>query len=229
MNRPAIIVFALGLQIVAAAPGVAMGANGPAYQQMQTLAKDMTYTWARVHPLTATGLGIAGYDGQIDEASEAARSQDMALIASWQGKLSKISSQYASSMTLVERDDAKLLGAQLTGLSRQYTVYNVDRKDYAGPANSVVGAIFTQFQHVPTAGVNGATAAGVARAWDDITSRLEKAPAFIVAAQALVTTPGHLYGVVGSQELGGVADFFDGALTAAAKAQMPADKFKQFT
>jgi uncharacterized protein (DUF885 family) len=188
----------------------------------------MTFTWARIHPLTATGLGIAGHDGDLDAASEAARSDDVALIASWQSRLAKIKAQYRSSMTLVENDDVKLLDAQLTGLARQYTVYQVDRKDYAGPANAIVGAIFTQFQHVPSSGQSGATAAAVARAWDDITLRLEKAPAYIVAAQALVTKPGHLYGVVGSEELAGVADFFDGALTDAAKAQMPADKFKRF-
>ncbi|HEY7980846.1 MAG TPA: DUF885 family protein [Candidatus Eremiobacteraceae bacterium] len=210
------------------AASLAGARSDPAYQQLQTLAKDLTYTWSRIHPLTATALGIAGFDGDIDSATEAARNDDVALIATWQGRLSKIKAQYGSAMTLVERDDVKLLDSQLTALARQYSVYQVDRKDYAGPANAVVGGIFTQFQHIPVAGANGATAATTARAWADITSRLEKAPSYILAGQALVTTPGHLYGVVGSQELAGVADFFDGPLTTTAKAQMSAIEFKRF-
>ena len=232
MKRAVFSVLGAALLILAAGPGVASGAANPpadaAYQQLQALAKDMTYAWARLHPLAATGLGIVGYDGDIDAASEAARNDDIALIASWQSRLAKVKSQYGESLTLVERDDVRLLDAQLIGLSRQYTVYQADRKDYAGPASAIVGAIFTQFQHVPTVGEHGATAATVARAWADITSRLEKAPAYIIAAQSLVTTPGHLYGVVGSEELAGIADFFDGALSDAAKAQMPADNFKRF-
>jgi hypothetical protein len=217
--------FIVGTADAATAVGPAPDAT---YKQLQTLARDMTFTWARIHPLTATALGIAGYDGDIDAASEAARNDDVALIASWQGRLTKIKAQYGPSMTLVERDDVKLLDAQLINLARQYSVYQVDRKDYAGPANAVVGGVFTQFQHLPVAGVNGATAATIARAWADITSRLEKAPAYIVGGQALVTQPGHLYGVVGSEELAGVGDFFDGPLTAAAKVQIPAADFKRF-
>jgi hypothetical protein len=232
MHRAVFIVVGVMLLVFAAGPGGAANAANPAsdaaYKQLQTLARDMTYTWARIHPLTATSLGIAGYDGNIDAATEAARTDDVALIATWQGRLAKIKSQYGSSMTLVERDDVKLLDAQLTGLERQYSVYQVDRKDYAGPANAVVGGVFTQFQHVPVVGVNGATTATISRAWADITSRLEKAPAYILGGQALVTKPGHLYGIVGSEELAGVGDFFDGPLSDTAKAQMSPADFKRF-
>jgi hypothetical protein len=200
----------------------------PAYDRLQSLAKDMTFTWARLHPMTATGFGISGYDGDLETPSESARNDDIALIASWQGRLDKIEATGGSAMTLVERDDAKLLQAQLTSTLRQYTVYQTDRKDYSGPANAVVGAIFTQFEHLAIAGRSGATAADVARAWADVTSRLQKAPAYIVAGQRLVTTPGHLFGVVGSEELAGVGDFFNGALTDAAKAQIAPDKFAAF-
>jgi hypothetical protein len=232
MHRAVFAIVGVLLSVFVGHPVNAASAASPApdtaYQQLQTLARDSTYTWVRIHPLTATAVGVAGYDGDIDAASEAARNDDVALIATWQGRLAKIKSQYGSSMTLVERDDVKLLAAQLTNLARQYSVYLVDRKDYAGPANAVVGGVFTQFQHLPVAGVNGATAASIARAWADITSRLEKAPAYIVGGQALVTKPGHLYGIVGSEELAGVSDFFDGPLTAAAKAQTSSAEFKRF-
>src|SRR5207253_8423088 len=178
------------------APGPAYAS--PAYGALQSLAKDITFTWAREHPTIATQEGIAGYDGALEAPSEANRRADIALILSWQGRLHRIVSP-APALTLVERDDAKLLQAQLTGLLRQYTVYMVDRKDYAGPANALVGAVFTQFEHLPAS--RGASSAASAKAWADIISRLEKAPAYIAAGQRLVTTPGHLYGVVGSQEL----------------------------
>lgn len=223
MRRLAVALATLALM---ALPAVANAS--PAYDELQRLAKDMTFTTARLHPMTATSLGISGYDGQLEQPSEDARSAEVALIVSWQNRLAKIQADNKNAMTLVERDDAKLLAAQLTGELRQFTVYQVDRKDYAGAANAVVGAIFTQFQHLPIAGVEGATSATVARAWADITSRLSKAPAYITAANAMVTIPGHLYGVTGSQELAGAPDFLAGPLTDTAKAQMSHDQFEKF-
>ena len=44
----------------------------------------------------------------------------------------------------------------------------------------------------------------------------------------MVTKPGHLFGVVGSEQLAGAPGFFDGPLTAAAKAQLPAASFVRF-
>jgi len=201
----------------------------PAYDAEQALAKDMTFTFARLHPMTATSLGIPGYDGALEQPSEAGRTTDMALIESWIGRLNAIVAANKGKMNLVERDDAALLQAQLTSDIRGYTIYATDRKDYAGPSNAIVGAIFTQFQHLPIAGQNGATSATVARAWADIISRLEKAPSYIADANRLVTTPGHLFGVIGSEELAGVPDFFIGPLTDTAKAQLPAAQFARFT
>jgi len=222
-----LLAVAFSTLVLVAVPIVA-GAS-PAYNALQLLAKDMTFTTARIHPMQATALGIAGYDGQLEVPSEQSRTAEIALIVSWQNRLAKIEADDKGAMTLVERDDAELLAAQLTGQLRQFTVYEADRKDYAAAANSVVSAIFTQFQHLPIAGQRGATSADVVRAWGDITSRLAKAPAFIVAANAMVTHPGHLQGFTGSQELAGVPDFFDGPLTDAAKAQVPAADFARFT
>ncbi len=211
---------------VASAPSIA--AASPAYAKLQALAKDMTFTEARLHPMTATFQGIPGYDGQLEHPSEAARAAEIALIVSWQGKLAQISAADSNDMTLVERDDATLLKAQLTSLLRQFTVYEGDRKDYSAAANAIVGVIFTQFQHLPIAGQNGATAATVQRAWSDIISRLEKAPDYIADANRLVTKPGHLFAVTGSEQLAGAPDFFDGPLTDTAKAQLSAASFARF-
>ena len=222
--RHALVAFSAAAAMFVPAASMA----SPAYDDLQALAKDMTFTWARLHPIVATQEGIAGFDGALEQPSEVNRTTDMALIASWQGRLDKIVSTNKSSMSLVERDDAALLRAQLTSLARQYTLYQSDRKDYAGASNSIVGAIFTQFQHLPIAGQGAATPASVSKAWADIISRLEKAPTYIADANRLVTTPGHLFGIIGSQELAGVPDFFNGALTDTAKAQLPAAKFARF-
>jgi uncharacterized protein (DUF885 family) len=201
-----------------ALPARAAGAGS----QLQALARDVTFTWSKEHPLQATALGLTQYDGDLDQPSQAEVERDLAQIRTWQTRLQRISLEGA---TLVERDDALLLKAQLTGMERQYTVYRTFEKDYAGPANAVFDTVFLQFEYLPIAGREGATHADVARAWDAIIARLGKAPAYILAGQALVTTPGHLYGIVGAESLEQTSGFLDGPLTQAAKAQVDAARF----
>ncbi|HME80973.1 MAG TPA: DUF885 domain-containing protein [Candidatus Eremiobacteraceae bacterium] len=198
----------------------------PASTSLQWLAHDMTYQWAKLHPIVATQLGITGYDGMLDTPSAAQDQRDLALIRTWQGRLAAIST---SGEPLNVRDDSTLLRAQLTGMERQYTVYRTDTKDYAAPGNAITDIIFTQFQRLPVAGRENATTADVHAAWLDIIARLAKAPAYVAAGESLVTHPGHLQGVVGSDELAGAPDFFNGSLTDAAKAQLPASDFEKFT
>jgi hypothetical protein len=196
----------------AASPGsVAPGA------QLQALARDMTFGWAKLHPLVATELGIAGEDGRLDTPSLAADERDLALIRTWESRLAAIP---VTNESRTVRDDAVLLRAQLVSMERQFTVYTSDRKDYSAPGQAIVGAIFTQFEHLP--------AHAPERAWHDITARLALAPAYIAAGESLVTTPGHLQGIVGAQELAGAPDFLNQALTAAAKAQLSPAAFGRF-
>ena len=192
---------------------------------MQGLAHDMTYQWAKLHPIVATQLGIPGYDGMLDTPSAAEDQRDLALIRTWQARLTAIP---ISGEPLNVRDDAVLLRAQLTGLERQYTVYRTETKDYSAPGNAITDILFTQFQRLPVAGRDNATAADVHAAWLNITARLAKSPAYIAAGEYLVTHPGHLQGIVGADELAGTPDFFNGSLTDAAKAQLPAADFAKF-
>jgi hypothetical protein len=104
----------------------------------------------------------------------------------------------------------------------------VYEKDYAAPGNAIINAVYTQFQHLPIAGVDGATAGDVAIAWERIVSRMHAAPHYIGASEKLVTHPGHLYGIVGSQELAGGPEFFNGPLTDAAKTQLAPDRMPAF-
>src|ERR1700730_7897733 len=110
LMRHALVAFSAAAAMFVPAASMA----SPAYDDLQALAKDMTFTWARLHPIVATQEGIAGFDGTLEQPSEVNRTTDMALIASWQGRLDKIVSTNKSSMSLVERDDAALLRAQLT-------------------------------------------------------------------------------------------------------------------
>ncbi|MGA7854055.1 MAG: DUF885 domain-containing protein [Candidatus Acidiferrales bacterium] len=194
-------------------------------EQLQTLARAMTFDWAKTHPINATFLGLSDEDGQLDTPSEAANARDLATIREWQKQLAAISLEGAS---LKDRDDAKLLGAQLTSMERQYTVYKTFEKDPSGPSVAILSAIYTQFLHLPVVGTSGATAADVTAAWEKIISRLSAAPAYIAAGNALVTRPGHLYGVTGAEQLQGAPSLLSGPLTDAAKEQLSTERFAAF-
>src|ERR1700689_2222290 len=178
-------------------------------QSLQTLAQSITFEWAKSHPLVATTLGLSDEDGQLDTPSEAENARDLATIRRWQSELASIPLAGAS---LVDLDDAKLLRAQLVGYERQYLVYKTYEKDPSAPSLAIVNAIYTQFLHLPIAGTAGATKADVAAAWKRIVERLAGALAFIAAGNALVTHPGHLYGVTGAEQLAGAPSFFGGPL-----------------
>jgi uncharacterized protein (DUF885 family) len=216
-------------QWVAAAAGavwVALSFTGAAsessHQRLVALAQELTNSSAHQHPMQATELGITGLDGDLETPSEAARAAEIEQLRSWRRKVQAIASGFDANTSLTDRDDARLLAAQITRELNSLLVSQFDRKDYAAPANQVVEAIFIQFQHLPVAGKDGATAQDVAGAWHDIISRLEKSPSYIAAAERLVTTPGHLFGIVGSQRLAGAPQFLTGGLTDAAMSQIGA-------
>jgi uncharacterized protein (DUF885 family) len=182
----------------------------------------VTFDWAKTHPLTATLLGLSDEDGQLDTPSEAANARDLATIREWQRQLAAISLNGAS---LTDVDDAKLLRAQLTGMERGYTVYKRYEKDPSVPSMAILGAIYMQFLHLPVA---GATQADVSAAWEKIIQRLEGAPSYVTAGNALVTHPGRLYGVTGAEEIAGAPSLLSGPLTDAAKQQLSAERFAAF-
>jgi uncharacterized protein (DUF885 family) len=197
--------------------------QGSAHERLVSLAQDVTYTSADQYPMQATALGIAGHDAELEIPSEAYRAGFVDRLKQWQQRLREITTSFDSATSLVDRDDATLLNAQLEAQLNSFLVYEADRKDYSAPANNIVQAIFTQFQHLPVVGRDGASPAALRKAWSDITSRLSKTPVYLEAAQRLVTTPGALYGTVGSKQLGGAPDFLKGALTDAAKNQLSGD------
>jgi hypothetical protein len=207
-------------------PAGPVAAATPVHDRLQALARSITFDWARAHPLEATELGIYEEDGELDTPGRAENARDLAAIRHWEGELAAMP---LGGAPLVDVDDAKLLRALLIRRERRYTTYKTYEKDYSAPSQAIVGAVYTQFQHLPTAGTNGATQSDAIAAWDKIIARLAHAPAYIAAGEALVDHPGHLYGVVGAQQLAGVEDFMNGALSAAAKDQLPPERFAAFT
>src|SRR5580698_4530709 len=138
-------------------------------ERLQTLAKSITFDWAKSHPLAATFLGLSDEDGRLDTPSEAEMARDLSMIRGWERELASIPLESAS---LADVDDAKLLRAQLVGLERQYLIYKTYEKDPSGPALAILGAIFTQFLHLPIVGTQGASQADVDSAWQKIIDRL---------------------------------------------------------
>lgn len=199
-------------------------ATDPSFEALQLLARDVTFVWAKRHPLVGTQEGISSEDGLLDAPSLASDDGDLALVREWESRLAAI--PIAGEPRRV-RDDAALLRAQLIALERQYTVYHTDRKDYSAPGVAIVNAVYTQFLHIPL-GVPGSTTAEVRSAWRNITARLRGAPVYIAAGEKLVTEPGHLQAAVGAEELTGAPEFLTGALSDAAKAQLTPPEFRQF-
>jgi uncharacterized protein (DUF885 family) len=193
------------------------------HDKLTRLAQDMVHASIADNPMRATWLGIPGLDGQLVIPSEAARAASIAHLKKWVADLDRIKGAAGKSISLVDADDAKLLRADLDERLHALLVRRTDRKDYAAPALALVGAIYTQFLHLPIPGQDDATTADVPKAWADIVARLEKGPAYIEAGQRLVTQPGRLYGVAGEEQIAGAADLFNGALTAAATEQLAGD------
>ena len=201
------------------------------HEQLTALAQDMVQVEARANPMSATYRGLPGLDGELAIPTEAARAEKITRLKARIATLEGIRQAAGPSLSLVDADDVKLLRAQIDGSLDALLVRQADRKDYAGPAVALVDVIYTQFLHLPEPGQDGATAADVARAWADITSRLEKGPAFIEAGQKLVTHPGKQQGMAGREQIAGAPDLLSGALTAAATEQLAGDPaaFERFT
>src|SRR5579864_729816 len=180
------------------------------HDKLTALARDIVYTYASLFPTQATLLGIPGHDGELETPSESNRNAYIARLQQWQKQLEGIAPADRADIALVDRDDALLLQAQLTSSLNTLLVRKADRKDYAAGANNLVSTIFLQLQFLPVAGRDGKSTADVSKAWKDITSRLSKASQYIQASQKLVTEPGHLFGVVGSEQLEGAPSFFNG-------------------
>lgn len=190
------------------------------HDQLVNLAQEITYETAAGDPLYATSLGIAGHDGELAIPSEARRAATIKQLQLWKAELAAIAATFDSRTSLRDRNDAKLLGARLTSSLNALLIYQKDRKDYARSGGDILEALATQLRALPVAGKDGATAADVNKAWDEIISRLSKAPAYISASRQMVTMPCRLHGMIGAGQLSAAPEFLNVALTEAAKSQL---------
>jgi len=208
------------LVLCAATP--AQAAPSP-HVRLTALAQQYIDATAAYDPLYGTALGLSAYDGKLPIPTESARSARVARLQGWKREAAAIVRGAGPDLSLADADDARLLVARFDAQLNDLLQRHSDRMNYAGPALALNDAIYTQFLHLPIPGQDGATPADLARAWADITARLAAGPGYIVAAQLLVTQPGKLFGEVGSRQLAGIPEFFNGALTDAAKLQLQAD------
>jgi uncharacterized protein (DUF885 family) len=208
--------------VVAGVAGTAPAAQ-TLHEQLTALAQDITYETARLYPSQATQLGITKYDADFESLNETDRAAYIRQLRQWQQRLGAIEHTAPTDASLMDRDDERLLQAQLTQSLNGFLVYQFDRKNYAAGAEAVLNSINTQLQFLPVLGQDGAGPEQVGKAWADITARLGKAPAFIAASERLVTHPDHLFGVIGSETLAGASDLLVDALTAAAKQHLGED------
>ncbi|GAC1357776.1 MAG: DUF885 domain-containing protein [Vulcanimicrobiaceae bacterium] len=222
--------FLLPLLFVLMAAGfpVQVSAQTSVHDRLTKLAQDIVYGDAARHPMDATASGIAGHDAELETPSASGRAEDLRQARAALQRLDAIAPPGDKQLSLVDRDDASLLRAQLAGTINALTIENSDQKDYSAPSQAIVGAIFTQFQHLPIVGQNNATQADLGAAWEAIIGRLNKAPGYIAGAQLLVKHPGHLQGLIGNEQLAGVPDFFKGPLTDTAKSQLAVPEFARF-
>ena len=208
------------LAALLALPSIGAPAAPSAHERLTGIAEAYVAAIAEDDPLTATALGLPGADGRLAMPSEPARAARIARLDRWKAEIEATLQAAGSAISLVDANDARLLRAEFDSQKNELVVRESDRKDYAGPALRLVDALFVQFLHLPIVGREGAQAADVDRAWDDIVSRLAQGPAFVVAGQRLVTRPGRFFGSVGSRRLEGVPEFIGGALSEAAQAQL---------
>jgi hypothetical protein len=176
----------------------------------------------REDPIEASSLGLPAPTAGSRSRAKAARAATIERLEGWKRELDAIAQSGGGGLGLVDANNVRLLRAGLDSDLAELVLRRSDRKSYARPALRLVGAIFSQFLHLPVVGRDGATPADLDRGWDDLVSRLEQGPAFIVAGQTLVTEPGRLQASVGALQLAGVADFFGGPLSEAAAAQLAA-------
>ena len=197
-------------------------AQTPTRERLTRLAESFIAATAADDPIAASSLGLGTFDGLLAIPSEAARAVRIARLQGWKEELDAIARSAGPDATLAERNNVALLHADFDSRLNELQVRLTDRKDYAGTSLRLVQAIFSQFLHLPIVGREGATQAELDKAWDDLIARLEQGPAFIAAGQKLATHPGRLFATVGSLQLAGTPDFFNGALSAAATTQIAA-------
>ncbi len=207
-------VTALAAAAIALSPIQAMPQSSPAQAiaavQMQTL-----NDFLAASPEVATFLGDYSHDADWSDPTPAGIAHFKQLIGNYQQRVDAID---MSGATLHDRNDVKLMRAFIVTQRRQIADQEKG-KDPSGPALTVMGVVFTMMLHKDEQ--------DSAVWWNNLISRLEKAPAWMAAQRPLITHPGRLQAEVGLQQLAMAPALFSGILTPMA-AQLPAAQQARF-
>jgi uncharacterized protein (DUF885 family) len=205
------ILAAVVAALILLAPLHAPAQSSPiAALQMQTLNDFLT-----AFPEVGTFLGDYTRDADWSDPGQAGIARTKALIDTFEQKVNAIDMTGA---TLQDRNDIVLMRAFIVGQRRQLADAEAG-KDPSGPPLTVLGAIFTMILHKDEQDPSVW--------WNNVISRLEKAPAWMAAQRPLITHPGKLQAEVAIKQLAQAPALFNYILTPMA-AQLPADQKARF-
>jgi uncharacterized protein (DUF885 family) len=209
------IVAALAAALIVLAPLRVPAASTPA-EQIAALQIQGVNDFLAASPEIATFLGDYSHDGDWSDPTPAGIAHFKAMFDTFEQKLNAIDMTGA---TLQDRNDVTLMRAFLVS-QRRAIADSEAGKDPSGPPLTVLGAVFTMMLHKdeqdPTVW------------WNNLISRMEKAPAWLAASRATITHPGRLQAQIALKQLAMAPALFTYVLTPMA-AELPADRKARFT
>ncbi|MGB8907128.1 MAG: DUF885 domain-containing protein [Candidatus Cybelea sp.] len=206
----AVLATAFVILIPVGAPAQGSQAEQIAALQTQAVAKFLAAS-----PQTATFLGDYTHDSQWSDPTPAGIAGLKAMLTKYEQSLNAIDMTGA---TLQDRDDITLMRAFVTGQRRQIREQEAG-KDPSAPPLTVLGVTFTMILHKDEQDPSVW--------WNNMISRLEKAPAWMAAQRPQITNPGRLQAEVAVKQLAMAPALFNYILTPMA-AQLPADQHARF-
>jgi uncharacterized protein (DUF885 family) len=208
------IVAALAAALIVLAPLRAPAASTPA-EQIAALQIQGVNDFLAASPEIATFLGDYSHDGDWSDPTPAGIAHSKAMLDTFEQKLNAIDMTGA---TLQDRNDVTLMRAFVVS-QRRAIADSEAGKDPSGPPLTVLGAVFTMMLHKdeqdPTVW------------WNNLISRMEKAPAWLAASRATITHPGRLQAQIALKQLAMAPALFTYVLTPMA-AELPADQKSRF-
>jgi uncharacterized protein (DUF885 family) len=208
------IVAGLAAALIVLAPLRAPAASTPA-EQIAALQIQGVNDFLAASPEIATFLGDYSHDGDWSDPTPAGIAHFKAMLDTFEQKLNAIDMTGA---TLQDRNDVTLMRAFLVS-QRRAIADSEAGKDPSGPPLTVLGAVFTMMLHKdeqdPTVW------------WNNLISRMEKAPAWLAASRATIAHPGRLQAQIALKQLAMAPALFTYVLTPMA-AELPADQKARF-
>ncbi len=166
-------------------------------------------------PEAATFLGDYAHDGDWSDPSPAGLAHIKQMLSSYEQKLDAVDMTGA---TLQDRNDVALMRAFVTA-QRRALADQEEGKDPSGPPLTLLGVVFTMMLHKDEQDPSVW--------WDNLISRLEKAPSWMAQQRPLITHPGKLQAEVALKQLAMAPALFTFVLTPMASS-LPAAQQARF-